>query len=234
MANEYDLVNTKTLPEWDQLFRVLQQADPFGHMRSIHYSKRLYDYSRSWITHLSLQSDDFGKTGEWRNAFKKPILFDECKYEGNIDKRWGNLPAQEMVRRFWLGMASGAYVGHSETYSGPNGNAWLSKGGVLMGDSPARIAFLKRLWEQAPADLQVTPDPYYPFVFKPRTYYLYFLDLHQPAEYEFQLPEPESYTADVIDIWNMTVNVVPGTWRGRFTLLLPGKPFQAVRFRPAT
>lgn len=231
IANEYDLLKTKTLPQWDEYFRIVQTADPAGHLRSIHYSKRFYDYSKSWVTHVSLQSDDFGKTGEWLSEYRKPIIFDECKYEGNINKRWGNLSGHEMVRRFWLGMSSGAYVGHGETYSGPEGNAWLSKGGTLVGESPARIAFLKEISEEAPPDLQVIPEPYYPFVYKPSSYYLYFLDLHQPAEYEFKLPETVSYRADVIDIWNMTITPVTGVWSGRFTLPLPGKPFQAVRLR---
>lgn len=234
IANEYDLVKTKTLPQWDEYFRIVQEADPAGHLRSIHYSKRFYDYSKSWVTHLSLQSDDFDKTGEWFSEYRKPIIFDECKYEGNINKRWGNLSGHEMARRFWLGMSSGAYVGHGETYSGPNGNAWLSKGGTLIGESPARIAFLKKIWEEAPPDLQVTPDPYYPFVFKLGSCYLYFLDLHQPAEYEFKLPDAESYRAELIDIWNMTIAPVTGAWRGQFTLPLPGKPFQAVRLQRAS
>ncbi len=231
LANEYDLVKTKTLPNWDEFFRIVQEADPAGHLRSIHYSRRFYDYSKNWVTHLSLQSDDFEKSGEWLAEFRKPILFDECKYEGNIGKRWGNLTGQEMTRRFWLGMSSGAYVGHGETYSSPSGVAWLSKGGTLVGESPARIAFLKKIWEEGPSDVELTPEPYYPFVCKPGSYYLYFFDLHQPAEYEFKLTEGVPYRADVIDIWNMTITPIAGAWRGSFTLPLPGKPFQAVRLR---
>lgn len=234
MANEYDLVKNRTAAEWDQLFRVLQESDPSGHLRSIHYSRHFYDYSKPWITHLSLQSDDFTSTGNWLADFKKPILFDECKYEGNISKRWGNLSGHEMVRRFWLGMASGAYVGHGETYSGPNGIAWLSKGGTLLGESPSRLAFLKKIWTEAPPHLQVTPDPYYPFVFKPKTYYLYFFDLHQPIEYEFHLDGEASYRADIINIWDMTITPIQSVYKGQFTLTLPGRPFQAVRFQRAS
>jgi len=73
-----------------------------------------------------------------------------CQYEGNIPRRWGNISAQEMVRRFWLGTARGSYVGHGETYLHPEEILWWSKGGVLHGESLRRIAFLRRIIEEGP------------------------------------------------------------------------------------
>jgi hypothetical protein len=35
----------------------------------------------------------------------------------------------------------------------------------------------------------------------------------------------------MIDPWQMTVTPVSGTFQGKFTLKLPGVPYQAVRFR---
>jgi hypothetical protein len=217
------------MSDWDEYFRVVQSADPHDHLRSIHYSRYFYDYSKGWVTHLSLQSDDFTKTAEWLGEYQKPIIFDECKYEGNIARRWGNLTGHEMMRRFWLGVTSGAYVGHSETYSDANGVAWTSKGGALLGESPKRIAFLRRIIEQAPAGLMTVPDPYYLYTFKPKEYYLYYFDLHQPADYEINLPEPESYTAELIDPWEMTITPLPGAYSGKFKVKLPGKAFLALR-----
>lgn len=229
ISNEFDLVKNKSMSDWDEYFRVVQSADPHHHLRSIHYSRYFYDYSKSWVTHLSLQSDDFTKTAEWLAEYQKPIIFDECKYEGNIARRWGNLTGHEMMRRFWLGVTSGAYVGHSETYSDPNGVAWTSKGGALLGESPKRIAFLRRIIEEAPSGLMTVPNPYYLYTFKPKEYYLYYFDLHQPADYEINLPAPESYTAEMIDPWEMTIAPVPGTYAGKVKLKLSGKPFQVLR-----
>ncbi|MBV9085733.1 MAG: DUF5605 domain-containing protein [Acidobacteriaceae bacterium] len=234
IANEFDLVKTKHQPEWDNFFRIVAHADPYAHLRSIHYSKVFYDYSKPWVTHLSLQSDAFEKTAEWLGEYNKPILFDECKYEGDIDRRWGNLSGHEMMRRFWIGMVSGAYVGHGETYHDNAGVAWTSKGGSLSGESPKRIAFLRNVFEEA-ASLQLNPppDPYYPCLAKPNTYYLYYFDYHQPAAYEFHLPDTEAYRAEVIDPWGMTIKAVDGTYKGKFSVKLPGKPYMAVRFRRA-
>ena len=55
-----------------------------------------------------------------------------------------------MVRRFWLGTARGAYVGHGETYLDPQDILWWSKGGLLHGESPQRIAFLRKILEDSP------------------------------------------------------------------------------------
>jgi hypothetical protein len=60
------------------------------------------------VSHVSLQSSDLEKASDYIAQYHKPFKYDECKYEGNIPKRWGNISAQEMVRQFWLGTVSGA------------------------------------------------------------------------------------------------------------------------------
>jgi hypothetical protein len=233
IANEYDLVKNKKQPEWDDFFRIVEESDPHRHLRSIHYSKVFYDYAKPWVTHMSLQSDQFEKTAQWQAEYAKPIVFDECKYEGNIDRRWGNLPGEEMMRRFWIGMVSGAYVGHGETYHRGDGAAWISKGGELLGESPRRIAFLKEVFEGAPAaELEAVPGSYYPCIAKTKDYYLYFFDLHQPDEYEFQLPDDAgAFRGDLLDPWEMTSTRLEGSYRGKFLLKLLQKPYLAIRFQ---
>src|SRR5690242_7788545 len=108
VANEWDLVKGKTTPEWDRYFRILQESDPYARLRSIHHSRVMYDHAKPWVTHASIQGDEFQKTPEWRDAWRKPVIFDECKYEGTIPQRWGDISAQEMTRRFWLGTGRGA------------------------------------------------------------------------------------------------------------------------------
>ena len=160
------------------------------------------------------------------------MIFDECKYEGNIPKRWGDISAQELTRRFWLGTAAGAYVGHGETYLDAHDVLWWSKGGVLHGESPRRIAFLRAIMEGAPQDgLAPISGAYYPCVAKTGEYYLYYLDYHQPGLADFTLPADVRFEADIIDPWEMRVTKAEGTYTGKFQLRMPGKPMLAVRFR---
>ena len=233
MANEFDLVKSKTVADWDRLFRLVQEKDPYHHLRSIHNSAVLYDYSKPWVTHVSFQSSDFERAMRMVADYRKPLIYDECKYEGNIPRRWGNLSAQEMVWRFWLGTVSGAYVGHGETYLDPNDVLWWSKGGVLHGESPSRIAFLRKILEGAPAEGLNNLSTYYLGAGQEGRYYLFYFDVNQPAEYEFDLAKGVLYRADVIDPWEMTITPVAGTFEGKFTMKLPGKPNMAVRFQKA-
>ena len=61
-------------------------------------------------------------------------------------------------------------------------------------------------------------------------YYLFYFDSSQPAEYEFDLAKGARYKADLIDPWEMTITPVAGTFSGKFTMKLPGKPYMAMRF----
>ncbi len=61
MANEWDLVKGKTAADWDRYFRILQESDPYSRLRSIHHSGPMYDPLKPWVTHVSVQGDDFSK-----------------------------------------------------------------------------------------------------------------------------------------------------------------------------
>jgi hypothetical protein len=127
----------------------------------------------------------------------------------------------------------GAYVGHGETYLDPGDILWWSKGGVLHGQSPARIAFLRKILESAPPEGLNNLATYYLAAGQPGRYNLFYLDLNQPAEYTFDLAPGIKYKADIIDPWEMTITPVSGAFEGKFTMKLPGKPFQAIRFQKA-
>jgi hypothetical protein len=232
MANEWDFVKSKTLADWDRFFRIVEESDPYHHLRGIHNGAVMYDHARPWVTHASIQSDAFEKTPAWRAEYRKPIVFDECKYEGNIPKRWGDISAREMVRRFWLGTALGAWVGHGETYLNPKDVLWWSKGGELHGESAPRIAFLRKLIEEMP-EMEPLANPYFPTLARAGACYLTYLDYHRPAEYVFELPAAGRFSAEVIDPWEMKITPVAGTFSGKAELKLPGEPHLAVRFQPA-
>jgi hypothetical protein len=138
-----------------------------------------------------------------------------------------------MVHRFWLGTVGGGYVGHGETYLHPKDILWWSKGGVLHGDSPARIAFLRDILEEAVAELDRPGlEPVDRFaVGEPGRYYLYYYGLYQPARVHYDLPEDVSFYIEVIDPWEMTVEQLPGVFVGSVEVDLPGRPYLAVRIR---
>jgi len=250
MANEYDLMKAKKTSDFDRLFHIVERSDPYAHLRSIHYSNVAYDYSRPWVTHGCMQSAKFDAAPMYLADWRKPVLFDEVQYEGNLNRRWGNLSGDEMARRFWLGVIEGCYVTHGETLLDPaaalDENAtptlWWSHGGVLHGSSPAKIAFLRKLVEESGAGadvrfgLEAQASPYYlnATVYavdgKHAKTILYYLDDHQPIWYEFPLPEG-TFKAEAIDPVAMTVTALPGTFSGKARIRLAGKPFRAMRFR---
>ncbi|WP_415856539.1 DUF5605 domain-containing protein [Sinomonas sp. G460-2] len=238
LANEYDLVRSKTTEDWERFAAIIGEEDPTGHLTSIHNCFGFYDYTRLWITHCSIQRTDVYRTSEnttaWREEFGKPIVIDECAYEGDIDQGWGNISGEELVRRYWEGAVRGGYVGHGETYLNDREELWWSKGGELVGDSPARIAFLEKLMAEAPDGVfdPLPSDWDVPWGGAPG---------HELANFGFGRPRYRDiirkpgtrYAVDVIDTWNLSVERLPGTFEGTFRVPLPGRQYMAIRLTAA-
>ena len=237
LANEYDLMFEKTTEDWERFAAIVQENDPNQHLLSIHNCREFYDHSRPWVTHCSIQRRDIYKTAEmtteWREQYGKPVVIDECAYEGNIDQGWGNITGEEMTRRFWEGAIRGGYVGHGETYVHPEDILWWAKGGELRGTSPDRIGFLRRILEESPGG-HLEPLPGHwdaPSAGIKDRYELIYFGFNQPTYRRFVKPQDQTFEIDVIDTWNMTVETLPGTFSGRFRIELPGRQFVAVRLR---
>lgn len=237
VANEYDLVKTKTMADWDSYFRIIVAADPYSHLRSIHHSGPIYDNSKAWVTHASLQRWDFENSAERRDAWRKPILYDELQYEGDVDRRWGNLSAEEMTRRFWLAIIHGSYPTHGEVFvadeTGPHTHesTW-SDAGRLRGESGPRIAFLHSLIEKfTRTGFNEPTTAYYLNATDADGNILYYFDYHRPARYDFPLPTNSNYSALLIDPFAMTTTPIPGTFSGKSRLQLPSRPYQALYFK---
>ena len=258
LANEFDFMKEKKPADWDRYLGIVRESDPYGHLCSIHNGRLLYDHNKPGITHASIQNGsalaDFGRAVLYRDVYRKPVVFDEVKYEGDIEQRWGNLSGEEMVHRFWQGTVAGTYVGHGETYRHPQDVLWWAKGGVLHGQSPARIAFLKKALETAPPEGLEPIDKWQDerTAGKAGEYYLIYLGRERPSEWAFELPKAGlkdgmKFGVEILDTWDMTVTPVEGVFtikaqgnyryrgEGPGPVKLPGKPYQALRIvRAAT
>jgi hypothetical protein len=194
----------------------------------------------------------------WIEQYAKPVVVDECGYEGDIHMSWGDLSPEEMVERFWVGFASGGYVGHGETYLSAEEQLWWSKGGELNGESPARIAFLREIVESAqgglfplktamptslegftevrkklPPEASVLSDGVWGVeaaAHRGVDFFLVYYGRHQPRYKTFDLPEG-SYKIEVIDTWNMTITPAAENATGITRVELPRRKYMAVRIQ---
>jgi hypothetical protein len=254
LANEYDFVKTKQMSDWDHIGDYIAAHDPHRRLRSIHNGKVLYDNRKAWVTHSSVQNGtavtDDTRAEIYRSVWEKPVVFDEVCYEGRISARWGQLSGEELVSRFWHGLIGGTYVGHSEVLDPDNqaNTSWLGQGGVLVGTSAPRLAFLKTVMEAGPVPGIEPIDKWWDRHIGGQAgqYYLRYFGADTPSQWPVALPKQdlkggETFKAEILDTWNMTVTPVDGAFTmaaldnysfgdpKRPTLPLPGKPWQAVR-----
>jgi hypothetical protein len=254
LANEWDFMKEKRESDFVRFGEIVSHDDPYHHLLSIHNGQRLFNHTLPWITHASIQNglavEEPGRAELYRDVYRKPVVYDEVKYEGNIPKRWGDLSAEEMVFRFWNGTVAGTYVGHGETYLSPDAVLWWSKGGVLKGQSPPRLAFLRQVLEDSPTNgidpIDKWQNPQYGG--QPAEYYLVYLGRDKPTTWLFELPKAKledgmKFKAEILDTWNMTTTPVESVFTirkktdyffadkdGR-SIELPGKPYLALRIR---
>jgi hypothetical protein len=259
LANEWDFMRRKREADFVRFGEIISHDDPYHHLLSIHYGSKLFDYNLPWITHASIQNGGAvtspARARIDRDTYHKPVVYDEVQYEGNIPQGWGRLSAEELVFRFWNTAVAGTYCGHGETFKSDDQVLWWSKGGVLKGQSPARLAFLKKVLADAPAEGIEPVDGHPEMGGQPGKYYLVYSGKQMPTNWDFQIPKPApdqpqiadgmKFTVEVLDTWNMTVTPVSGEFtlkqkndsfyadaNGR-SIPLPGKPYIAIRIKRA-
>jgi hypothetical protein len=242
LANEYDLCEGKSAQDWEQIAETIVRYDPYQHLRSIHNCHYIYDLTRPWVTHCSIQRTEIYlsavNTKLWRMQYGKPVVLDEVGYEGDINYDWGNLTAQEMVRLFWTTTVRGGYCGHGETYVREDNKLWWSHGNALYGESPVRIAFLYRVLSEVPGlglepadwprwndNVATAAHPKYK-----GKYFLCYTGNGRPSFREFSFPAGKQYRVEVIDTWDMTIED-RGIYSGKFYIDLPAKQYIALRIR---
>lgn len=127
---------------------------------------------------------------------------------------------------------------------------WLSNGGTLQGESPARIAFLRQIVENGPEAGLDPIDQYYltNVAGQYGEYYLYYFGKEQPKEWAFILPdegleEGMRFKVDLIDTWNMKIMPVEYIYevkrqdsykfvdKNGAGIKLPKKPYMAIRIQ---
>ena len=194
LANEWDFMRRKKESDFVRFGEIISRDDPYHHLLSIHYGSKLFDYNLPWITHASIQNGGAvtspARARIDRDTYQKPVVYDEVQYEGNIPQGWGRLSAEELVFRFWNAAVAGTYCGHGETYKSDDQVLWWSKGGVLKGQSPARLSFLKKVLADAPAEGIDPIDKSHPeYGGQPGKYYLIYLGKQTPTNWDFEIPK---------------------------------------------
>ena len=245
LANEWDVPSIKETIDWEGIGMLLQNEDPYQRFRGIHNwygsEDHFYDHNRPWITHTSTQTSQFYNAIKWRNQYKKPLLFDEMRYEGDVSSSWGNMSSEEMSSYFWMAGLSGGYGMHGDTYKNDSDDEtevrWWAKGGTLMGESPERIAFFKKIMEEAPVTEMIPElidngdagnrnNNIYIFSKKDEYYLAYVADSVQTIE--LNLTGEKDYTLEIIDTWNMKIISEEIVGSGVFKFKTQ-KPFTALR-----
>lgn len=237
LANEYDLIRTgykKKKSAWAKLAKTLRELDCFNHLISIHQLNKMFDHKNKYITHCSIQRTELFLTAEytdtWREKYGKPVIIDECVYEGNLNSWWGGITAEEMVRRFWEATARGGYLSHGESYLTSDEKIWWSHGGTLVGESQQRIKFLRQIMLECP-DIKITSESGTSNTARGiagTNTQLIYLGNYQPCNYSFTLLGNAKYRIKIIDTWNMSVDELPDLYEKNVTVDLPSKPYMAI------
>lgn len=257
LANEYDFMEEKKYEAWGDFIQTIADNDPYKRLCSIHNGNiEYYDIWNPNLTHGSVQNtslvEGFGRAVTLRDAYKKPIVYDEVGYEGDFPERWGDLSAEEMVHRYWQATIAGTYLTHGETYLNKDDIVWWARGGVLHGKSPERIAFLRKILEETGylemldkwKNHQTATTPEY-------GYLLIYFGKEIKKEWAFSIPcrpnkvipDGVKFTVEIIDTWDMTITPVDGEFetlkkeryqshdKDNKKIRLPERPYLAMRLK---
>lgn len=209
MANEFDFIHPAK--NWDHIFQTVQALDPYDHLRGIHNGRVWYDHSKPWVTHVEIQDDShtYKVVLGAREKYSKPVILEEYGYEGNNGEHWGNLSGRQELHNHWGATMAGGYGSHGETYVHPGDILWWAVGGKLVGESPLRLGFLKKIMTEGPYQ-ELEPSPSIIknglALAKKNEYYLFYFpetEIRQNAE--VQLDGPGPFEVELIDPWLMQV-----------------------------
>ncbi len=235
LANEFDFMKHKTAADWERFGQIVTAEDPYRHMLGVHNCFVMFDHSRPWITHCSVQRiegyHELSAIPDYLAIYKKPVVIDEMCYEGNVRYGWGNISGRELTRRCWTALTKGAWPGHSETYIQPGDNLWWSHGGELRGESVARLAFMREFVETRVPGCALRALRYYSIPDDGRAddgaWRLYYFGAARPADQVFRFEPGAKYRATLVDTWGMEYREL-GVLEGNCDLELPGEEDMAL------
>ncbi len=209
MANEFDFIHPAK--NWDHIFQTVQALDPYNHLRGIHNGRVWYDHSKPWVTHVEIQHDyhTYKVALDAREKYNKPVIIEEYGYEGNNGANWGNKSGRQEMHNHWGLTMAGAYGSHGETYVHPGDILWWAVGGKLVGESPSRLGFLKKIMTEGPyQDLEPAPSIIQnglALAKKGEYYLVYFPEQEIKQNAELQLDGPGPFEVELIDPWLMQI-----------------------------
>lgn len=209
MANEFDFIHPAK--NWDHIFQTVQALDPYNHLRGIHNGRVWYDHSKPWVTHVEIQDDyhTYNVALDAREKYNKPVIIEEYGYEGNNGANWGNKSGRQEMHNHWGLTMAGAYGSHGETYVHPGDILWWAVGGKLVGESPSRLGFLKKIMTEGPyQDLEPAPSIIQnglALAKKGEYYLVYFPEQEIKQNAELQLDGPGPFEVELIDPWLMQI-----------------------------
>lgn len=236
LANEYDLVKGQAPENWLVWTDEILKNDPYHHLISIHsYTAQYYSYWDDRFTHCSIQDqapvEDFGRAIIARNIYKKPVIYDEVCYEGDMTERWGWLKGEEELFRMWQALIVGTYCTHSECYQYGNPSDFrrdfLAVGGKWQGESWRRTKFMQQILNDMPRPMYLPDSSWDPYTSACGPgYYMVYLGKRVGKEWHFDLPirngrgaaafprmtEGERYQVEIIDTWNQTITRCPSVF----------------------
>ena len=236
-ANEYNLFRSGYKAKksgWQRILSCIRENDPYGHMLGIHQCLKHYDHRDKNLTHCSLQRTGMyvstELTGEMQARYKKPVVWDEINYEGDIKPTFGNCTPQELVRHFWEAAVRAGFAGHGETYTDPDNILWWAKGGRLHGESPARIRFLKEIMADYgnPRLTCCQSGEQLPVGMEEDELFVWYFGSTQSAAQDIVLPSRHGYQIEIVDTWSMERRILDGEYQGVCEVPLEGKPGMAV------
>jgi hypothetical protein len=147
-----------------------------------------------------------------KREHKKPVINDEYQYEGNLPYDWGNSSSENVVLAHWLSLMAGGYATHGECYK-TNGNKrdiFWTYGGTIIGESAARLKFLREILESIPfqemnPDLRLG-DGFSKFCTRSgQDLYLFFLSADcqkRNITVGFGLLDSAKFSLTIYDVWN--------------------------------
>lgn len=219
--------------DWRPLLRTVAEWDYGHHLLSVEAGPD-FDFGDPLLSHVTLSCLEPRVISRLVSEYQKPVILGNCGFEGDLAEPTSSLTGEALVAAIWEGTIRGGYVNHGEAYSGGDGSTWSGSGGELRGQSVPRVAFLRRVLESAPADLQYSKNYVHASTLEsPGRYYLQYCEKHQFPHRTFVLPEGV-YEAQVLDTWNMTIETIEEPFEGNVTINLPVRPYQAIQLRRLT